>query len=83
MSRLILLLFLTAFVAAQIPDGCVDCGLPDHPNCQVSCDLVRFPISLHKRVVMVVMMMVVEMRMAINDHDNTKVRLCSPKWIIF
>ena len=78
-----LLLFLTAFVAAQIPDGCVDCGLPDHPNCQVSCDLVRFPISLHKRVVMVVMMMVVVMGMAINDHDNTKGRLCSSKWMNF
>merc|ERR1712110_506775 len=34
MSRLVLLLFLTAFVAAQIPEGCVDCGVPQHPNCQ-------------------------------------------------
>merc|ERR1711971_565910 len=34
MSRLILLLCITAFVAAQIPEGCVDCGVPQHPNCQ-------------------------------------------------
>ena len=35
MNRLIFVLLLAAFVAAQIPEGCVDCGLPDHPNCQV------------------------------------------------
>ena len=40
MSR-ILLLFLTVFVAAQIPDGCVDCGVPEHPNCQVGCDVLK------------------------------------------
>ena len=41
MSRLIFVLLLAVFVAAQIPEGCVDCGLPDHPNCQVCSSLVR------------------------------------------
>ena len=41
MSRLIIVLLLAAFVAAQIPEGCVDCGLPDHPNCQVCSLSVR------------------------------------------
>ena len=36
MSRLILLLLFAAFAAAQIDDGCINCGLPDHPNCQVN-----------------------------------------------
>ena len=36
MGRLVLLLCLATFVAAQIPEGCVDCGVPQHPNCQVS-----------------------------------------------
>ena len=36
MGRLVLLLLLAAFVAAQIPEGCDDCGVPQHPNCQVS-----------------------------------------------
>ena len=29
--------FLFIFVASgycQVPDGCRDCGLPDHPNCE-------------------------------------------------
>merc|ERR1712203_516148 len=34
MGRLVLLLLLAAFVAAQTPEGCVDCGVPQHPNCQ-------------------------------------------------
>ena len=41
MNRLIFVLLLAAFVAAQIPEGCVDCGLPDHPNCQVCSSSVR------------------------------------------
>jgi len=34
MCRFLLVFFLGAFVAAQIDDGCINCGLPDHPNCQ-------------------------------------------------
>ena len=28
-----LLCLMLASANCQIPDGCVDCGLPDHPNC--------------------------------------------------
>ena len=45
MSRLILLLFFAACVAAQIDDGCINCGLPDHPNCQVRSRIISGEVS--------------------------------------